>query len=138
MNCLLDKKIILGVTGGIAAYKAAYIASALVKRGADVHVVMTEHALKLVGAATFWGITTNDVITDLFEPPKKREIVHVALSESADLMLIAPATANVIGKLANGIADDLLTTIALVARLIMVCPAMNVHMYENPIVAANI
>jgi phosphopantothenoylcysteine decarboxylase/phosphopantothenate--cysteine ligase len=135
---LSGKKIILGVTGGIAAYKAAYIASALVKRGADVHVVMTEHALKLVQPATFWGITANDVITDLFEPPKKREIVHVALAESADLMLIAPATANIIGKLANGIADDMLTTVAMVARRIVICPAMNVHMYENPIVAANI
>lgn len=139
MNCELgSKKIILGVTGGIAAYKAAYIASALVKRGVDVHVVMTEHALKLVGTPTFWGITANDVITDLFEPPKKREIVHVSLSENADLMLIAPATANVIGKLANGIADDMLTTMAMVARRIVICPAMNVHMYENPIVAANI
>jgi len=139
VNCLLQsKKIILGVTGGIAAYKAAYIASALVKRGADVHVVITEHALKLVQPATFWGITSNDVITDLFEPPKKREIVHVSLSESADLMLIAPATANIIGKLANGIADDMLTTMAMVTRRVVICPAMNVHMYENPIVAANI
>ncbi len=135
---LSGKKILLGVTGGIAAYKAAYLASGLVKRGADVHVVMTEHALKLIAPATFWGITGNDVITDLFEPPKKREIVHVSLSESADLMLIAPATANVIGKLANGIADDMLTTMALVARRIAICPAMNVHMYENPVVAENI
>jgi len=129
---------VLGVTGGIAAYKAAYIASALVKRGADVHVVMTEHATKLVGKATFWGITGNDVITDLFAPPKNREIVHVSLSESADLMLIAPATANVIGKLANGIADDMLTTMAMVARRIVVCPAMNSRMYENPVVQANL
>ena len=139
MNYKLDsKKIILGVTGGIAAYKAAYIASALVQRGADVHVVMTEHATKFVGATTFWGITSNDVITDLFEPPKKIEIAHVSLSESADLLLIAPATANTIGKLANGIADDMLTTMALVARRIVFCPAMNAHMYANPIVAANI
>ena len=137
-GALSGKKIILGVTGGIAAYKSAYIASALVQRGADVHVVMTEHATKLVGTATFWGITGNDVITDLFEPPKNREIVHVSLSESADLMLIAPATANVIGKLANGVADDMLTTMALVARRIMICPAMNVRMYKNPVVAANI
>lgn len=138
MNCESGpNKIILGVTGGIAAYKSAYIASALVKRGVDVHVVMTEHATKLVGAATFWGITANEVITDLFEQPKKREIVHVSLAESADLMLIAPATANIIGKLANGIADDMLTTMAMVTRRIMICPAMNVHMYENPVVAAN-
>jgi len=134
---LSGKKIILGVTGGIAAYKSAYIASALVQRGADVHVVMTEHATRLVGEATFWGITGNDVITDLFAPPKNREIVHVSLSESADLMLIAPATANIIGKLASGVADDMLTTMALVARRIMICPAMNVRMYANPVVAAN-
>ncbi len=139
MNCTLGPhKIILGVTGGIAAYKAAYIASALVKRGVDVHVVMTEHALELVGTATFWGITSNDVITDLFEPPKQREIVHVSLSESADLMLIAPATANIIGKIANGIADDMLSTMAMVTRRIVICPAMNVHMYENPVVQANL
>jgi len=135
---LSGKKIILGVTGGIAAYKAAYIASALVKRGADVYVVMTEHATKLVGEATFWGITGNDVITDLFAPPKAKEIVHVALSENADAFVIAPATANVIGKLANGIADDMLTTMAMVARGLVICPAMNVHMYENPVVQANI
>lgn len=141
MECrgnLDNKKILLGITGGIAAYKAAYVASALVKRGADVHVVMTEHATKLIGSATFWGITGNPVHTDLFEPPKKPEIVHVSLSESADLMVIAPATANVIGKLANGIADDMLTTMAMVARRIVICPAMNVHMYENPIVVENI
>lgn len=137
-GALSGKKILLGITGGIAAYKAAYLASALVKRGADVHVVMTDHATKLVGPATFWGITGNEVITDLFEPPKHHEIVHVSLSESADLMLIAPATANIIGKLAHGIADDMLTTMALVAQRIAVCPAMNVHMYENPIVAENI
>lgn len=134
---LSGKKIILGVTGGIAAYKSAYIASALVQRGADVHVVMTEHATRLVGEATFWGITGNDVITDLFAPPKNREIVHVSLSESADLMLIAPATANIIGKLASGVADDMLTTMALVARRIVICPAMNVRMYANPVVVAN-
>lgn len=139
VNCeLTAKKILLGVTGGIAAYKAAYVASALVKRGADVHVVMTEHATRLVGEATFWGITGNDVITDLFAPPRNREIVHVSLSESADLMLIAPATANVIGKLANGIADDMLTTMAMVVRRIVVCPAMNSRMYENPVVQNNI
>ncbi|NLN74881.1 MAG: bifunctional phosphopantothenoylcysteine decarboxylase/phosphopantothenate--cysteine ligase CoaBC [Armatimonadetes bacterium] len=138
MNCPLEsKKIILGISGGIAAYKAAYIASALVKRGADVHVVMTDSALKLIQPATFWAITSNQVITDIFEPPQKREIVHIALPQSADIMLIAPATANVIGKLANGIADDMLTTMALVAKKIVICPAMNVDMYQNPVVVAN-
>lgn len=133
-----SKKIILGVSGGIAAYKAAYLASSLVKRGVDVHVVMTASALKLVAPATFWGITSNNVITDLFEPPRQREIVHISLVEDSDLMLIAPATANIIGKLANGIADDMLTTMVLVARKIVICPAMNVHMYQNPAVAENI
>ena len=135
---LSGKKIILGVTGGVAAYKAAYIASSLVQRGADVHVVMTEHATKLIGPATFWSLTSNPVLTDLFEPPKEREIVHVSLPESADLLLIAPATANIIGKLAHGIADDMLSTMAMVVRCpVIIAPAMNVHMYSNPIVAAN-
>ena len=139
MNCSPgSKKIVLGVSGGIAAYKAAYLASSLVKRGVDVHVVMTASALKLVAPATFWGITSNNVITDLFEPPRQREIVHISLVEDSDLMLIAPATANIIGKLANGIADDMLTTMVLVARKIVICPAMNVHMYQNPVVAENI
>jgi phosphopantothenoylcysteine decarboxylase/phosphopantothenate--cysteine ligase len=137
-SSLESKKIILGITGGIAAYKSAYIASALVKRGADVHVVMTASALKLIQPATFWGITSNHVITDVFEPPRSREIVHIALPETADVMLIAPATANIIGKLANGIADDMLSTMALVAKKIVICPAMNVHMYQNPVVTANI
>ncbi len=136
---LSGKKIILGVSGGIAAYKAAYIASALVQRGADVHAVMTEHAAKLVGPATFRALTSNPVITDLFEPPTEYDITHVSLAESADLLLVAPATANIVGKLANGIADDALSTMALVVRCpVIIAPAMNVNMYTNPIVVANI
>ena len=128
----------MGVTGGIAAYKAAYIASALTQRGADVHVVMTEHAARFVGPTTFWGVTNNPVITGLFEPQTRPEMKHISLPESADLLLIVPATANVIGKLANGIADDMLTTMALVVRCpVIIAPAMNVHMYKNPIVVAN-
>ena len=128
----------MGVTGGIAAYKAAYIASALTQRGADVHVVMTEHAARFVGPTTFWGVTNNPVITGLFEPQTRPEMRHISLPESADLLLIAPATANIIGKLANGIADDMLTTMALVVRCpVIIAPAMNVHMYKNPIVVAN-
>ena len=135
---LAGKRILLGVTGGIAAYKAAYIASALTQRGADVHVVMTERGARFVGPTTFWGVTRNPVITGLFEPPTESEIEHISLPESADLMLIAPATANIIGKLANGIADDVLTTMALVVRCpVIIAPAMNVHMYTNPIVVAN-
>jgi len=136
---LSGKKIILGVTGSVAAYKAAYIASALTKRGGDVHVVMTEHATRLVGPATFWSVTRNPVISEMFEPPTQAEITHVALPESADALVIAPATANIIGKLAYGIADDMLSTMALVVRCpVIIAPAMNVNMYTNPIVAANI
>lgn len=138
-DILQGKRILLGVTGGIAAYKAAYLASALTQRGADVHVVLTQHASMFVGPPTFWGITRNPVITGLFEQHADAEIKHVSLSESADLLLIAPATANVIGKLANGIADDMLTTMALVVRCpIIIAPAMNANMYSNPIVVTNI
>ena len=136
---IAGKKIILGITGSIATYKSAYIASELVKQGADVHVVMTEHAKKLIAPATFWALTGNAVITELFEPPQSREITHVSLPESADVLLIAPATANIIGKLANGIADDMLSTMSLVARCpVIIAPAMNVNMYTNPIFAANL
>lgn len=139
MGNLTGKKVILGVTGGIAAYKAAYIASALVQRGADVHVVMTEHATHLIGTATFWGLTRNPVITGLFDPPVRREMTHISLPESADLFVIAPATANTIGKLANGLADDMLTTMTLAAKCpIVIAPAMNVNMYTNPIVVGNL
>lgn len=127
------------MTGGIAAYKAAYLASALTQRGAAVHVVMTEHATKLVGPATFWSLTGQPVLTGMFEPPTKPEITHVSLPESADLLLIAPATANIIGKLANGIADDMLSTMALVAKCpFVICPAMNANMYTNALVVANL
>jgi phosphopantothenoylcysteine decarboxylase/phosphopantothenate--cysteine ligase len=136
---LAGKKIILGVTGSIAAYKAAYIASGLVKRGADVHVVMTQNATQLIGEATFWSITRNPVIVRMFEQPANPEITHVSLPESADLLLIAPASANIIGKLANGIADDMLSTMSLVVRCPkVIAPAMNTHMYTNPVVVANL
>lgn len=136
---LSGKTIILGVSGGIAAYKAAYLASALVQRGADVHVVMTEHATKLVGPATFWALTGNKVRTELFDMPADGGMVHISLPESADLLLIAPATANTIGKLANGLADDLLSTMALAVRCpVIIAPAMNVNMYKNAFMIANL
>lgn len=135
---LAGKKIILGVTGSIAAYKAAYLASALVQRGADVHVVMTDSARHLIGESTFWSLTGNPVLREMFTPPANYEITHVSLPESADLLLIAPATANIIGKLANGIADDMLSTMALVVRCpVIMAPAMNVNMYTNSFVVAN-
>lgn len=135
---LSGKRIILGVTGSVAAYKAAYLASALAQRGADVHVVMTQHATQMIGPATFWSLTKNPVILGLFDPPTQTEITHVSLPESADLLLIAPASANIIGKLANGIADDMLSTMSLVVRCpVIIAPAMNVNMYTNPVVVAN-
>lgn len=136
---LTGKTIILGVTGSIAAYKSAEIASALVRMGADVHVIMTDAARNLVGPKTFQALTRNPVLVDVFDEPRMNEIIHVALPERADLMLVAPATANIIGKLANGIADDMLTTAALVVRCpILVAPAMNSKMYTNAIVIGNI
>ena len=136
---LSGKKIILGVTGSIAAYKAAYLASALVRKGADVHVVMTSHARSLICKSTFWALTSNPVLCELFEEPERFEMAHVSIPESADLMLIAPATANILAKLAYGIADDMLSTMALVVRCPMViAPAMNSKMWTNPVVQANV
>lgn len=135
---LTGKTIILGVTGSIAAYKSAEIASRLVQRGADVHVIMTESACELIGKATFRALTRNPALTSLWNEPKADEIIHVKLPERADMMLIAPATANIIGKLANGIADDMLTTAALVVRgPVLIAPAMNPRMYTNPVVISN-
>jgi phosphopantothenoylcysteine decarboxylase/phosphopantothenate--cysteine ligase len=135
---LAGKTVILGVTGSIAAYKAAEIASKLVQMGVDVHVIMTASATNLVGAATFRALTRNPVLVSVWDEPRSDEIIHIALPERADLLIIAPATANIIGKLANGIADDMLTTAALVVRCpMLIAPAMNPRMYSNPIVAAN-
>ncbi len=138
---LKGKNILLGVSGGIAAYKMANVASMLVKLGADVHVVMTENATKIITKEPFEVLTKNKVYTDVFAPgtPETNYVPHIALGEAADAILIAPATANIIGKLANGIADDMLSTAVLPASCpIIVAPSMNVHMYENKIVQANI
>jgi phosphopantothenoylcysteine decarboxylase / phosphopantothenate---cysteine ligase len=133
------KKIILGVTGSIAAYKAAQIASGLVKRGAQVHVVMTQNARKLVGEATFWALTRNPVLCEMFEPSVTSDIEHVSVAESADLLLVAPATANTIAKLAVGMADDMLSTMALVARCpMLIAPAMNRLMFRHKAVQENL
>lgn len=136
---LTGKTIILGVTGSIAAYKSAEIASSLTQMGADVHVIMTESATKLVGPKTFQALTRNPVLVNVFDEPRANEIIHVSLPDRADMLLVAPATANIIGKLANGIADDMLTTAALVVRCpILIAPAMNSKMYSNSIVIGNI
>jgi len=127
---LSGKCVVLGVSGGIAAYKAAEVASRLSKLGARVRVVMTEHATRFIAPLTFGSITGNQVYVSLFD--FSWEIEHIALAKEADLLLIAPCTANVMGKMAGGIADDLLTTTAMaVTAPILLAPAMNVNMWEN-------
>jgi phosphopantothenoylcysteine decarboxylase / phosphopantothenate---cysteine ligase len=132
------KQILLGVTGGIAAYKAVELLRLLVKAGAEVQVVMTRHAQEFVGALTFQTLSGNPVHTELFNLIQERDIGHISLADRADLCLVAPATANVIGKLANGIADDLMTTTLMATKApVLLVPAMNVNMWENPLYREN-
>ena len=139
MNKFRDTTIVLGVTGGIACAKASSLASALTKAGADVHVVMTKAACEFVSELTFRTITGNDVSVDMFAKPEEWNVKHISLAQRADLFIIAPATANFIGKVANGIADDLLTTTVMATKVpVIIAGAMNDNMYTNPIVAANI
>ena len=136
---LKDKNILLGVTGGIAAYKIANLASMLKKHGANVKVIMTENACQFITPMTFETLTAQKVYTDTFDRNFEFKVDHIELGKWADVFLIAPATANVIGKLANGIADDMLTTTALAMRCpIVVSPAMNTTMFENKVVKHNI
>lgn len=136
---LKGKTVVLGVTGSISAYKMANVASALCKEGADVHVVMTQNAANFINPITFETLTKNKCIVDTFDRNTKLHVAHITLSQTADVIMIAPASADVIGKLANGIADDMLTSIAVAATCkIMVAPAMNTHMYHNKIVQDNI
>lgn len=136
---LNDKKIVLGITGGIAAYKSAELTREFVKRGADVKVVMTGNAVRFITPLTLQTLSGNPVYMDMFSPIKESEIGHIALSDLADIMVIAPATANIIGKIANGIADDLLTTTVMATKApVLICPAMNTNMYSNDIVRENI
>lgn len=136
---LSGKRILLGVTGSIAAYKAADLASKLVQAGAEVDVVLTEHAAQFIGSTTFHALTRRAVLTDLFDEPDSGRIAHIETAQQADLVMICPATANIIGKMALGIADDLLSTLLLVARCpIVVAPAMNTNMWEHPAVQQNI
>ena len=137
----MDKKkcVVIGVTGGIAVYKALDVISALRKKDVDVRVIMTKHAMEFVNPITFQAISQNMVTTDMFEEPKAWEIQHISLAKRADVFLVAPATANIIGKVANGIADDMLsTTIMATKAKVVFAPAMNTNMYENPIVQENI
>lgn len=131
--------VCIGVSGGIAAYKALDIVSALRKKDIDVRVIMTESATKFVTPLTFQSLSQNMVTTDMFAEPKAFEIQHISLAKRADVFLVAPATANIIGKVANGIADDMLsTTIMATKAKVIFAPAMNTNMYENKIVQSNI
>jgi len=131
--------IVLGVTGGIACYKAVELVRLLVKTGYRVQVIMTRGAVEFVAPLTFQTISGNPVATETFNLTQESEIGHINLADSADLFVIAPATANVIGKFANGIADDLLTTVLMATQApVLIAPAMNVHMYENPILQENL
>ena len=136
---LKGKNILLGVTGGIAAYKAADICSRLVKNHANVDVIMTEHALNFITPNTFEALCHNKVVTDTFDRNHPWEVEHIALADKADCVIIAPATANIIGKLANGIADDMLTTTLMACECPkLIAPAMNTKMWNNPILQDNL
>lgn len=136
---LQNKTVLLGVTGGIAAYKMADVASSLVKLGASVHVIMTRNATNFINPITFETLTSHKCIVDTFDRNFDFKVEHISLAKAADVVLIAPATADVIGKIANGIADDMLTTTVMACKCpILVSPSMNTNMYENPIVTDNI
>jgi phosphopantothenoylcysteine decarboxylase/phosphopantothenate--cysteine ligase len=131
--------IALGVTGGIGAYKAVEVVRGLQKRGHDVVAIMTPTATKFVGPITFEAITRRPVITDQFVPGANADIEHIALASTIDLLLVAPATANIIGKFANGLADDFLSTLYIATRApVLVAPAMNTQMFSNDAVRANL
>jgi len=141
MSTDLNRKtsIVLGVTGGIAAYKACELLRLLQKQGMDVYVVMTKHACQFVAPLTFETLSGHPVAVDTFERPATWEVEHIALAKRADLFLIAPATANIIGKMANGIADDMLSTTVMATKApVMIAPAMNTGMWENPATQENV
>ena len=136
---LEGKTVLLGVTGSIAAYKIAYLASALKKQQADVHVLMTRNATNFINPITFESLTGNKCLVDTFDRNFQFQVEHVSIAKKADVVMIAPASANVIGKLAHGIADDMLTTTIVACRCKkFISPAMNTNMFENPIVQDNL
>ncbi|QDT33040.1 bifunctional phosphopantothenoylcysteine decarboxylase/phosphopantothenate--cysteine ligase CoaBC [Thalassoglobus polymorphus] len=136
---LTNKEILIGITGGIAAYKVAELTSQLVQQGAGVTVAMTDSAQKFIGKTTFQALTGRPVYTELFEPQEHFIGEHIGLARRADLLLIAPATANVIGRMAHGLADDLLTTLALAVTCpVVIAPAMNNEMWSKPSVQRNL
>jgi phosphopantothenoylcysteine decarboxylase/phosphopantothenoylcysteine decarboxylase/phosphopantothenate--cysteine ligase len=137
------KEIVLGISGSIAAYKSADIASQLTKSKYNVNVIMTNAATKFVTPLTFQTLTKNKVYTDMFAEIEYHDVRHISLAQKADCLVIAPATANIIGKIANGIADDMLTTVVMATMTakripVIICPAMNTAMFENPITQDNI
>lgn len=139
MPMLTGKTVLLGVSGSIAAYKSAYLASALKKLHADVHVLMTKNAENFISPITFETLTGNKCLIDTFDRNFEFSVEHVSLAKLADVVMIAPASANVIGKIANGIADDMLTTTVMACKCKkIIAPAMNTNMYENPIVQDNL
>ena len=136
---LKGKTVVLGVTGSIAAYKIANLASMLVKMHAQVHVLMTKNATNFINPITFETLTSTKCLVDTFDRNFQYSVEHVALAKQADVVLIAPASANVIGKIAGGIADDMLTTTVMACKCKkIIAPAMNTNMYENPIVQDNL
>lgn len=133
-----NKKVLLGVSGGIAAYKACDLTSKLTQRGADVRILMTESATKFVSPLTFQALSRNPVYINTFDEKDPEKIAHIDIADWAEIAIIAPATANIIGKMATGIADDMLSTTLLATRAeVYIAPAMNVHMYANPAVVKN-
>ena len=136
---LKGKTVVLGVTGSIAAYKIASLASMLVKKHADVHVIMTKNAANFIHPITFETLTGNKCLIDTFDRNFEFKVEHVALAKRADVLMIAPCSAKVIGKMAHGIADDRLTTTAMACTCRKILsPAMNTAMYENPVVQDNL
>lgn len=134
-----NKTVVIGVTGGIAVYKVLDVVSRLRKLNIDVHIIMTEGATEFVTPLSFQSLSQNFVVSDMFKEPVHWEIQHISLAKKADLFVIAPATANIIGKIANGIADDMLSTTVMATKApVLIAPAMNCNMYENPIVQKNI
>ena len=135
---LKDKNIVLGVTGGIAAYRAAQIARDLTKKGAHVYCILTKNALNFITQQTMETLTGNPAVVDMFARPDKWEVEHISLAKRADVFLVAPASANFLGKMAAGVADDMLTTTVMATKApVLIAPAMNTNMYENPVTQRN-
>jgi len=134
----MKKQVVLGITGSIAAYKGAELAGLLVKGGYGVHVIMTQAATKFIAPLTLQSLTKTKVYVDMFDEIIFEDVRHISLAQRAGIFVIAPASANIIGKIAGGIADDMLSTVVMATKApVLICPAMNTAMYENPVVQGN-